>query len=236
MAGPTIAQAGAQAHGSNPKEMNPWPAIQLSLLVAFISSSLLLPLAAWLGYLLDRGQLRTLTRWWLSLPLSLPPLASGVVLLWVFSPLWPPGAWLSQHDLNPILTWYGAVLASSLVALPLAVEAGEAAWRHFPAEMMWEARSLGASPARVWREVGLPQVAPGLLRAWSVAFQRSLGEFGATLLVAGNIPGRTQTLPLALYTASESGNHGEAARLLGWSLLLALLAASLAQWARARSL
>ena len=100
--------------------MNPWPAIQLSLLVAFVSSSLLLPLAAWLGYLLDRGKLKTLARWWLSLPLSLPPLASGVLLLWLFSPLWPVGAWFSQHGMNPVLTWYGAVLASSLVALPLA--------------------------------------------------------------------------------------------------------------------
>ena len=215
--------------------MNPWPAIQLSLLVAFVSSSLLLPLAAWLGYLLDRGKLKTLARWWLSLPLSLPPLASGVLLLWLFSPLWPVGAWFSQHGMNPVLTWYGAVLASSLVALPLAVEAGESAWQRFPAEMAWEARGLGADPHRVWREVGLPQVAPGLFRAWAIAFQRSLGEFGATLLVAGNIPGQTQTLPLALYTASESGNHGQAAALLGWSLMLALLAASLAQWTRSRA-
>ena len=78
-------------------------------------------------------------------------------------------------------------------------------------------------------------MAPGLFRAWAIAFQRSLGEFGATLLVAGNIPGQTQTLPLALYTASESGNHGQAAALLGWSLMLALLAASLAQWTRSRA-
>ena len=214
--------------------MNPWSAIQLSLLVAFVSSTLLLPVAAVLGYQLQRGRLGVGARWWLSLPLSLPPLASGVLLLWLFSPLWPVGAWLTEHGLKPILTWYGAVLASCLVALPLAVEAGEAAWHHFPADMVWEARSLGGDPGRVWREVGLPQVAPGLIRAWAVAFQRSLGEFGATLLVAGNIPGRTQTLPLALYVASESGNYGEAAKLLGWCLLLALLAASLAQWARAR--
>lgn len=202
------------------------------MLVAFVSASLLLPLATILGYQLQRGRLGVLARWLLSLPLSLPPLASGLLLLWFFSPYWPVGAWFAAHGLNPVLTWYGAVLASSLVALPLAVEAGEAAWSRFPEEMVWEARSLGADPARVWREIGLPQVAPGLLRSWAIAFQRSLGEFGATLLVAGNIPGRTQTLPLALYVASESGNHGEAARLLGWSLLLALLAASLIQWGR----
>jgi len=215
--------------------MNPWPAIQLSLLVATLSSTLLLPLATLLGYKLQRGGLGVVTRWWLSLPLSLPPLASGVLLLWLFSPLWPVGAWFTEHGLNPVLTWYGAVLASSLVALPLAVEAAEAAWQGYTREMAWEARSLGATPARAWREVGLPQVAPGLVRVWAVAFQRSLGEFGATLLVAGNIPGQTQTLPLALYVASESGNSGEAAFLLGWSLLLALLAATVAQWARSRS-
>ncbi|MBX3167837.1 MAG: ABC transporter permease subunit [Candidatus Eremiobacteraeota bacterium] len=215
--------------------MNPWPAIQLSLLVAFVSSTLLLPIATLLGYWLQRGRLGVLARWCLSLPLSLPPLASGVLLLCLFSPLWPVGAWFAEHGMNPVLTWYGAVLASSLVALPLAVEAGEAAWQSFPEEMVWEARSLGAEPARAWREVGLPQVAPGLVRAWAVAFQRSLGEFGATLLVAGNIPGQTQTLPLALYVASESGNYGEAGRLLGWSLLLALLAASLVQWVRFRT-
>lgn len=215
--------------------MNPWPAIQLSLLVAFVSSTLLLPIATGLGYLLQRGRLGVMARWCISLPLSLPPLASGLLLLWLFSPLWPVGAWFAEHGMNPILTWYGAVLASSLVALPLAVEAGESAWQRFPEEMMWEARGLGADPARVWREIGLPQVAPGLVRAWAVAFQRSLGEFGATLLVAGNIPGQTQTLPLALYVASESGNHAEAARLLGWSVLLALVAASLVQWNRERA-
>ncbi|MBN9415559.1 hypothetical protein ABS71_11780 [bacterium SCN 62-11] len=215
--------------------MNPWPAIQLSLLVAFVSSTLLLPIATGLGYLLQRGRLGVVARWFLSLPLSLPPLASGLLLLWLFSPLWPVGAWFAEHGMNPILTWYGAVLASSLVALPLAVEAGEAAWQRFPEEMMFEARGLGADPARVWREVGLPQVAPGLVRAWAIAFQRSLGEFGATLLVAGNIPGQTQTLPLALYVASESGNYAEAARLLGWSVLLALCAASVVQWNRERA-
>ena len=215
--------------------MNPWPAIQLSLLVAFVSATLLLPVATGLGYLLQRGRLGVLARWFLSLPLSLPPLASGLLLLWLFSPLWPVGAWFAEHGMNPILTWYGAVLASSLVALPLAVEAGEAAWQRFPEEMMWEARGLGAVPSRVWREVGLPQVAPGLVRAWAIAFQRSLGEFGATLLVAGNIPGQTQTLPLALYVASESGNYAEAARLLGWSVLLALCAASVVQWNRERA-
>lgn len=214
--------------------MNPWPAIQLSLLVALVSSTLLLPMATIVGYQLQRGRLGVLARWCLSLPLSLPPLASGVLLLCLFSPLWPVGAWFAEHGMNPILTWYGAVLASSLVALPLAVEAGEAAWHRFPEEMVWEARSLGADPARVWREVGLPQVAPGLMRAWAIAFQRSLGEFGATLLVAGNIPGQTQTLPLALFVASESGNYGDALRLLGWSLLLALVAASLVQWGGVR--
>lgn len=199
--------------------MNP---VLLSLLVAVLSSTLLLPPAAALGFLLQRGHLGWRTRWLLSLPLSLPPLASGVLLLWLFSPLFPLGSTLQSWGLNPILTWYGCVFASLLVCLPLAIEASEAAWKHFPEDMALEARSLGARPAQMWLQVGLPQVRPGLVRAWGISFQRSLGEFGATLLVAGNIPGQTQTLPLALFEASESGHWSQAAQLMGMTLLLAL--------------
>jgi molybdate transport system permease protein len=215
-------------------------ALALSLFVATCSSILILPVAASIGYGLQREKLGTAARWLTSLPLSLPPLATGVLLLWLFSPLYPPGALLHRLGLNPILTIYAAVLASALVSLPLVVQACEAAWAGFPEEAMSEARGLGATPRLVWMRIALPQLAPGFLRAFLIGFQRSLGEFGATLLVAGSIPGRTQTLPLALFAASEGGRTSEAAQLLGWSLLLALVCVALTQglerrWRREKS-
>lgn len=217
-----------------------WAALALSLFVATCSSVLTLPLASWIGYGLQREKLGTASRWLISLPLSLPPLATGVMLLWLFSPLYPPGALLQKLGLNPILTIYAAVLASAVVSLPLVVQACEAAWAGFPEQAMWEARGLGATPRQVWTQIALPQLAPGLLRAFLIGFQRSLGEFGATLLVAGSIPGRTQTLPLALFAASEGGRTGEAAQLLAWSLLLALVCVALThslerRWRRGKS-
>jgi molybdate transport system permease protein len=200
--------------------MNP---VVLSLLVSALSACLVVSLAFWLGFGLQRGLLGWHWRWILQLPLSLPPLACGLLLLWAFSPLWPWGSWLSRLGLNPIFTIYGAILASSLVSFPLALQACESAWREFPEESAWEARGLGALPQQVWRDVAWPRIRPGLMRAWVLSFQRCLGEFGATLLVAGNIPGQTQTLPLALFSAAESGHSEQAAGLLFWTLALAFL-------------
>lgn len=206
--------------------------------MATTSAALVLPPAVLLGYGLQREKLGTFWRWLISLPLSLPPLASGVILLWFFSPLWPVGAWLHRAGLNPVLTIYGAMMASALVSLPLVVQACEAAWALFSREAALEARGLGATPRQVLLWIAIPQLGPGLLRAYLVGFQRSLGEFGATLLVAGSIPGKTQTLPLALFAATEAGRTSETVEILGWSLLLALVCVawvqSLDRYLRAR--
>ena len=214
--------------------MNVWAPLSLSLIVATCSSLLVL-LPALLGYGLQRGLLGWGWRWLLSLPLALPPLVSGVALLWFFSPLWPLGAWLTAHGWNPVLTLVGAVLAAALVSLPLAVAAGEDAWAQVPAELLSEARGLGACRREAIRGVALPLLLPGVSRCWLISFQRALGEFGATLLVAGNSPGRTQTLPLALYSAAESGQHALALQLLGWSVGLSLLCVGAAAWLSRRA-
>jgi molybdate transport system permease protein len=202
-----------------------WSALWLSLQVAGAATLLMLPIgvlaAWWLAHGREfpgKGLIETL----LMLPLVLPPTVVGYYLLLLFGRGTPVGRWINDSvGLQLLFTWQGAAVAASVMALPLFVRTATAAFASVDRELLEAGRTLGASERALLRHVIVPMAYRGLLAGLALAFARALGEFGATLMVAGSIPGRTQTLPLALYAAVQSGKDREA---MGYTLLLSVVA------------
>lgn len=156
-----------------------------------------------------------------NLPLVLPPTVLGYYLLVAFGSRSPLGSALNSVGIRLTFTWYGAVIAASLVALPLVVQSTRAALEAVDPDLEDVARTLGRTNLNVFFSISLPLARRGVLAGGMLAFARALGEFGATLLVAGNIPGSTQTLPIAIYDAVQSGNQNLAN---GMALILTITA------------
>jgi molybdate transport system permease protein len=149
---------------------------------------------------------KTVVETLVSLPLVLPPTAVGLALLLLFGRNGPLGRPLYERfGLDIAFTWRGVVLASAVVAFPLLVRSARSAFEEVDPRLPAVARTLGHGPVRAFFEIELPLAWRGLLAGTVLAFARALGEFGATILVAGNIPGRTQTLALALYQRVQIG-------------------------------
>lgn len=145
-----------------------------------------------------------------NLPLVLPPTVLGYYLLVTFGARSPLGKWLKQVGVPLVFTWRGAVLAAALVAIPLVIQSSKAAMEAVDPDLRDVARTLGRSETTIFFTITLPRAWRGVLAGGMLAFARALGEFGATLMVAGNIPGSTQTLPIAIYDAVQSGNQSQA--------------------------
>ena len=213
-------------------------ALTLSLQVALAAVLLALPVALALAWALGRGRFfgKAVLEAAVNLPLVLPPVVIGYALLVSFGRHGWPGRWLSDtFGLQFVFTFRGAVLAAAVMALPLMVRAIRQALEAVDSGLEAAARTLGASRLRVFATVTLPLMAPGLLSGAVLGFAASLGEFGATITFVSNVPGETQTLPLAIYSAlQQPGGDAAAARLVLWSVLLALGALGLAQWAHRR--
>lgn len=160
------------------------------------------------------------------LPLVLPPVVPGYLLLLLLGRQGPLGRWLYENwGVALAFTWQGAVVASALMAFPLMVRAVRLAVTLVEPRLEEAARTLGAGPLRVWLTVTVPLSLPGILTGLVLAFARSLGEFGATVTFVGNVAGETRTLPLAIYTYTQiPGGDGPALRLVIISILLALAA------------
>ncbi|HVP18876.1 MAG TPA: molybdate ABC transporter permease subunit [Spirochaetia bacterium] len=196
--------------------------IVLSLRVAILAT--VLTLAAGLGLArLFTSRTIPLRRVWeamILLPMVFPPTITGYLLLVLFGRRSPVGALLSQLGLSVVFTWVAAVIASFVVSLPLMFQNCKAALASVDPQLENAARTLGLVERRVFLRVTLPLATPGILSGTALSFARALGEFGATLMIAGNIPGRTQTIPLALYSAVESGRSAEANILLAVTVAL----------------
>lgn len=173
-----------------------------------------------------KGALETL----LSLPLVLPPTAVGLLILEVLSVRRPPGSWLAAWGVDVVFTWKGVVLASAVMAFPLLVRSARTAFEEVDPRLVGVARVLGCSPAAAFFRVTLPLAWRGLVAGTVLAFSRALGEFGATVMVAGNIPGRTRTLALAIFHESQLGRDGRAAALAGITAALAFAALWSVEW------
>ncbi|MDP7546873.1 MAG: molybdate ABC transporter permease subunit [Alphaproteobacteria bacterium] len=166
------------------------------------------------------------------LPLVLPPVALGYLLLVLFGRNGPLGAWL--HDwfgISLVFSWRGAALAAAVMAFPLLVRAIRLSMEAVDRRLETAARTLGARPWRVFLTITLPLTTPGILTGLLLAFVRCLGEFGATITFAANVPGETRTLPLALYTALQvPGGEADATRLALFSVALAVAALVASQY------
>ncbi|HEU4594501.1 MAG TPA: molybdate ABC transporter permease subunit [Pyrinomonadaceae bacterium] len=204
-----------------------WFPLWLSLRVAFVSTFFVVVVGVALGWLLARKRFfgREALDALVTLPLVLPPTVLGYYLLVVLGRTGPIGSvFESLTGSQLVFTWRGAVVAASVGALPLMVKTARAAIAGVGAELEDAARTLGKSEWQVFRRVTLPLASRGIVAAGVLAFARALGDFGATLMVAGNIPGRTQTAAVAIYDASQTGRDHLALTLV---LVLSLVAFSL---------
>jgi molybdate transport system permease protein len=182
------------------------PALELSLITTSSSLTIVVVLGTSLAWWIARhpGPLSRSMEAVSQLPAVIPPAVAGVGLLLAFGRRGLLGAWLSAHGVALAFTTPAVVMAEAFVSAPFFIQSAIASFRRLDDNLLVVARTLGASPFRVFLRVGLPLAAPGLLAGAAMSWARSLGEFGATLLFAGNLTGRTQTLPLAVYAAMES--------------------------------
>ncbi|AGK50957.1 molybdate ABC transporter, permease protein [Burkholderia thailandensis MSMB121] len=185
-----------------------WVPLLLSLKVAGWATALDLVLGVATGYALARWRsgARDVIDSLLTLPLVLPPTVLGYYLLVLLGRRGVLGAWLDRLGIQLVFTWQGAVIASMVVAFPLILKSARAAFEAVDPQLERAARTLGISEAGIFFRVTLPLAARGILAGALLAFARALGEFGATLMIAGNLPGRTQTLSVAVYAAVQAGD------------------------------
>jgi molybdate transport system permease protein len=206
----------------------------LSLKVAFWAVLASLPLALALGMLLARVDFpgKTLLDGLVNLPLVLPPVVVGYVLLVIFGRNGPLGSFLEAHlGIVFAFRWTGAALAAAVMGLPLAVRAMRQAIEAVDRRLEAAAATLGAGRVWVFATVTLPLIVPGILNGLLLAFARSLGEFGATITFVSSIPGETQTLPLAIYNFTQvPGGDAQAWRLCAISIALSLGALVASEW------
>lgn len=201
--------------------------------VAAVSTLLILPFGVALAWLLARRSWpgKALVETLVALPLVIPPVATGLVLLKLFGRRGPVGGWLEgTFGWEIVFTWRGVVLATAVMSFPLLVRTARVAFEGVNPRFEHVARTLGASPWRVFVTITLPLAARGLLAGTVLAFARALGEFGATIMVAGFIPGQTATLALSIYHLVQLGRDREALGLLAVSLVLAFAAVWCSEW------
>ncbi len=203
-----------------------WSIMLLTLKVASVATVLVAVPAILLGYILARYGFRgrDLLSALVGLPLVLPPTAVGFLLLRLFAADGPLGRETLGVDLGLLLTWKAAVVAAAVMSLPLVVRTARVAFEGVDPRLEMMARTLGHGRLRTFFFYSLPLARRGLLAAVILGFTRALGEFGATVTIAGNIPGRTQTLALAIFSAQQVGNNEKASLLMTLALVLGLVA------------
>ncbi len=209
-----------------------WVPLLLSLKVAGWATVL----ATVGGIAIAWGLSRWSSRWcdvvdaFLTLPMVLPPTVTGYYLLVLFGRRGWLGEWLQSYGIELVFTWQGAVVAAAVVAFPMVLKAARAAFLDVDHRLEQAAAVLGVSPTAVFFRVSLPLAMRGIVAGVLLAFARALGEFGATLMVAGNIPGRTQTLSIAIYEAVQAGNDDTANILVLVTSATCVIILCLASW------
>ncbi len=216
-----------------------WQAVGLSLQVAAAAVVLSLPFGVALGFLLARRDFagKALVETLLNLPLVLPPVVTGYLLLVTFGVQGIIGGPLERlFGIRIVFDWKGAALASAVISFPLMVRAIRVAFTGVDERLEAAARTLGARPLDVFFSVSVPLARPGIIAGCVLAFARSMGEFGATIMVAGSIPGETRTIPLFIFNLLSAPGGAEQARAVVLvSVLIALAALFGAEWLERRA-
>ncbi|MEM8614648.1 MAG: molybdate ABC transporter permease subunit [Cyanobacteria bacterium P01_H01_bin.105] len=197
-----------------------WISLRIAAIATVITSGLGVAAAHFMHNY--QGRWRSLVDSILLAPMVLPPTVLGFLLLIFLGKNGPFGFLFTNVGISLVFTWYAAVITATVVALPLMYKTTLGAFEQIDSNLQQAARTLGASELIVFRRITLPLALPGLIAGATLAFARALGEFGATLMLAGNIPGRTQTLPMAIYFAVEGGDFREAAIWTGIIITVAL--------------
>src|SRR5215203_6139731 len=203
-----------------------WWITLLTVAMAVAATLLILPPGLLLAWALSRGHFRgrVLLETFVSLPLVMPPVATGLLLLVLLAPRGALGPVLAGLGLEIVFTWKAAVIAMAVMGLPLLVRTARAGFEQVDRRYESVAATLGAAPWRVFLTISLPLAAPSLIAATVLGFARAIGEFGATIVIAGSIPGSTRTLAVAIYSLAETGRDREAAVLLAISAAIAFAA------------
>ena len=203
--------------------------LEISLLtfqIAIVATAINFPFAILVGWLIGRKNIRgsMFLEILVSLPLALPPVVVGYALLIAFGERGPIGSLTSSlFGYELVFTWFAAAIAAAIVSFPLMVRSIIVSMSSIDDQLENSARALGAGPVRTFLTVTIPLSYHGIIAGLLLGFVRSLSEFGATIIVAGNIPGRTQTLPLALFSKIQLGENGEAVRLMIACIVLAII-------------
>jgi molybdate transport system permease protein len=210
-----------------------WQILWFTAWVAVLSTLLILPIGLATAWLLARYRWpgKSLVETVVTLPLVMPPVATGLILLKVLGRKGALGRFLGEVlGMDIVFTWRAVLVALGVMSFPLLVRSTRIAFEEVNPRLEEIARTLGASNARVFCTITLPLALKGILGGMLLAFARALGEFGATIMVAGNIPGKTSTLSLAIFHSVQLGEDDKAFRLLGMSVVLAFVAVWGSEW------
>lgn len=213
-----------------------WRITWFTVATATAATLLMLPPGLLIAWALARGRFRgrLLLETVVSLPLVLPPVATGLILLLLFAPRGPIGRVLDGAGIQVVFTWKAVVLAMTIMGLPLLVRAVRGGIEQVDSRYEQVAATLGAKPFRVFLTITLPLALPSVLAGAVLGFARAIGEFGATIMIAGSIPGATRTLAVGIYTYAETGRDREAAALLIVSAAIAFGALWLSNYLAAK--
>ena len=215
-----------------------WQAVALSLKVAFWAMALSLPLGIFTAYALARWRFpgKALLNGLVHLPLILPPVVTGYILLVVFGINGPLGALLARLGITLVFQWTGAVLAAAIMAFPLMVRAIRLSIEAVDPKLEEAAATLGATRLWVFVTITLPLIVPGIIAGAVLAFAKAMGEFGATITFVSNIPSQTQTVPSAIYAFLQApGGEPAALRLVVVSVIVAMGALLASEWLARRA-
>jgi molybdate transport system permease protein len=209
-----------------------WQTTFFSASVALAATLLILPFGVAVSWLLARKQwpLKSVIETLVLLPLVMPPVATGLILLKLFSRRSPLGHWLYERGLEIVFNWKGVLAAMAVMSFPLLVRSVRTSFSEVNPRLEQIAATLGASNIRIFFSVTIPLAGKGIIAGSLLAFSRALGEFGATILVAGSIPGKTQTLSLAIFNFVQLGKDEEAYTLLWITVGLAFGAVWISEW------
>jgi molybdate transport system permease protein len=206
-------------------QVDVWQITTFTVAAALGATAVMMPPGLLLAWLLARRRFhgRALVETLVSLPLVMPPVATGLILLMLLAPRGVIGRLLARMGVEVVFTWKAVVLAMAVMGLPLFVRAARAGIEQVDRRYEAVAATLGARPLRIFFTITLPLAAPAVTAGAVLGFARALGEFGATMMIAGSIPG-TRTLAVAIYTFAETGRDTEAAALLVVSATIAFVA------------